>query len=455
MNSPSALPDDPVLPHIARVLDTVAMSQVFADALSGHVTQLEGCRVDRVRYRPRRNCTISYQLHLRDRRTGVRFEQRVTARMDSRADSSRRHARAQRSNWLCSAAGPSLHAIPAMDMVTWWWPNDARLLAPRLLADGGALRERVLPGLVAALGVSGSALADHAVEIVHYVPERRLTAQVRLRWRLHGPSVEQLVYAKASRDADGCAAQANLRRLQRSPAWRAGRLRTPRALLWQPALGLGWQDGIPGRPLPELPAAQANSLAGALGAQLAALHGIPIESARTVRAPELRARLVVVTAVLAQALGAPAAVSHAAARLEQGLHWLRDAPAVTLHGDLHPRNVLAQGGRLALIDLDDLHRGAALLELGAWFSHAIYRALLEGASPMRDRLAWQALLDGYARAGGCVPAAPALAWATAWNLLTQRAWRCVVHLKPGRFAIAPALVDLAASLADVDGLERA
>ena len=32
---------------------------------------------------------------------------------------------------------------------------------------------------------------------------------------------------------------------------------------------------------------------------------------------------------------------------------------------------------------------------------------------------------------------PELAWATAWSLLTQRAWRCVVNLKPGRWAIAP------------------
>jgi hypothetical protein len=50
----------------------------------------------------------------------------------------------------------------------------------------------------------------------------------------------------------------------------------------------------------------------------------------------------------------------------------------------------------------------------------------------------------------------ALAWSTAWNLLTQRAWRCVVNLKPGRFAIAPRLVALAgAELADASLPEAA
>ena len=94
--------------------------------------------------------------------------------------------------------------------------------------------------------------------------------------------------------------------------------------------------------------------------------------------------------------------------------------------------------------LDGLHCGPDLLELGAWVADGLYRALLDGAELRRDEAAWQSLLDAYARAGGGTPAPAALAWATAWNLLTQRAWRCVVNLKPGRLAIAPRLVALAA-----------
>ena len=108
-----------------------------------------------------------------------------------------------------------------------------------------------------------------------------------------------------------------------------------------------------------------------------------------------------------------------------------------------------------LIDLDGLRRGPALLELGAWVADGIYRAVLDGAPPLRDAPAWRALLDGYGRAGGRVPVDAALAWSAAWSLLTQRAWRCVVNLKPGRFAIAPSLVVLAARLADASSLEAA
>jgi Ser/Thr protein kinase RdoA (MazF antagonist) len=124
-----------------------------------------------------------------------------------------------------------------------------------------------------------------------------------------------------------------------------------------------------------------------------------------------------------------------------------------LHGDLHPRNVLADGDQLALIDLDDVHRGPALLELGAWVAEGMYRAVLEGDAPTRDQQAWQGLLDGYVEAGGVRPMPQALAWACAWNLLCQRAWRCVVNLKPGRFAIAPRLITLAADIARSQSLE--
>jgi hypothetical protein len=83
----------------------------------------------------------------------------------------------------------------------------------------------------------------------------------------------------------------------------------------------------------------------------------------------------------------------------------------------------------------------------------MYRAVLEGGPPTRDQEAWQALLDGYAGAGGLRPLPQALAWASAWNLLCQRAWRCVVNLKPGRFAIAPGLITLAADIARSQSLE--
>ena len=211
-----------------------------------------------------------------------------------------------------------------------------------------------------------------------------------------------------------------------------------------------------GRALLDLPPAQAAALAPSLGAQLAALHGIPVALTRSITPEVMRSRLAEVQALLGDALPqSQADLSIAVRRLARGMHWVEGQQLATLHGDLHPRNVMAEGRHLSLIDLDGLRRGPALLELGSWWADGIYRAVLEGDAPLRDAPAWQGLLAGYAQGGGTPPAAAALAWSAAWNLLTQRAWRCVVNLKPGRFAIAPRLVALAAELADASLPEAA
>lgn len=454
MNLLQDLPQDRALPQLTRALDVYTMAEVFADELRVHGVQLESCNIERVKYRPNRNCTLSYLLRLRDGATDSLLEQRVAARLCSDGDSVRRVARASAMPLQPSIAGPALRLLPALDMLTWWWPNDAKLTAPHLLADARALRELVLPELVVVLSEGCGKLVDHEVAIVQYVPEQRLTARVDLHWQADGKQVGQRVYAKSSREPDGATAHAILHALQASPAWRAGCLRTPRALLWQPDFELRWQLGLPGRALLDLPPAEAARLSTQLGAQLAALHATQVDSPCELTRATLCKRLVQVTEVLGEALPVSrATLVQLAQDLTDGLRWFDGAALVTLHGDLHPRNVLADDGKLALIDLDDLHRGPALLELGAWMAEGMYRATLEGAEPTRDQGSWKSLLEGYADAGGSRPLPQALAWSCAWNLLCQRAWRCVVNLKPGRFAIAPRLIALAADIAQKQSLE--
>lgn len=449
MSTRADLPDDPALPHLRSALDEAVMATHFAELLRGHGASVEACRVERVKYRPRRNCTLSYRLRWRDEVSGWRREQRVAARLCSAEDIGARHARAAAPAWQPSPAGPALQRLPALDMLTWWWPNDPKLISPALLADARGLREQLLPPVLCALANEAAKLTHHELAVVQYVPEQRLTARVELHWELEGRAQSQVVYAKSSGGPDGAGAHDILRTLQASAAWQAGRLNTPRALLHQPQAQMHWQQGVAGQALLDLAAGQAAALAPSLGSQLAALHGIPLALTPAITPEAMRVRLAEVQALLVGALPqAQADLARAVRRLLRGLHWVQGQPLVTLHGDLHPRNVLADGQRLSLIDLDGLRRGPALLELGSWWADGIYRAVLDGDAPLRDAPAWQGLLAGYAQGGGTPPAAAALAWSAAWNLLTQRAWRCVVNLKPGRFAIAPRLVALAAELAD-------
>jgi hypothetical protein len=95
MSAPGALPRDPVLPHLAHALDEAAMAPVFNQVVSHHGARLESCHLERIKYRPQRNCTLSYRLRLHNTADNSVFEQRVAARLCSTAEAVRRATRAR------------------------------------------------------------------------------------------------------------------------------------------------------------------------------------------------------------------------------------------------------------------------------------------------------------------------------------------------------------------------
>lgn len=414
------------LPHLDTALDGAAMAAVFAAVRPG----VQACRVDRVKLRPGRNATVSYRLMVHGR------EQIVATRWCRDGEAAPRFRRQPQDG--------SVTHFPSLDMLAWWWPADAKLAAPRALADRRMLHQQLLPEVAAMLGMPRP--DGHHLRVVQYVPESRVCARVQLSW---ADGRHAVLYAKASREPSAEQANRILQRLQGQPG-----LAVPFPVLWQPGPDLHWQLGAPGRPWLDLPADAQRALAPRLGEQLAALHTAPVAAPRVLDAAVLRAQLTVALQALHDALPQAAELLAALAdRLQAGIGDWAGGPAATLHGDLHPRNVLADGTRLTLIDLDGLRQGPAVLELGAWRADAIYRALLAGRAD--DDLGWPALLQAYVAAGGTRPQPQALAWACAWALAVQRAWRCVVNLKPGRTAIVHALLLRAARIADVQALEAA
>ncbi len=456
----AALPHDPALPQLRLALDAAHMAGVFSRLLHGTSgAALLGCRVDRIKYRPRRNVAVSYLLDLQDAQGA--FCQRVATRFCAGGAAAARHAKAAQQAMQVSRAGPALCHVPALDMLAHWWPNDAKLAAGAVLADAAALQQRWLPAVLRAAGAGRC--VGHEVELVQVVPEHRVTARVQLHTEGTAGAAPLTVYAKADCDQRGARTQAVMHSLWHSPARRSGRLAVPRPLLWQPGSGLHWQAAAPGQPLLDVVASAGMApCAEQIGALVAALHASAAPAAPLQERAQLERRLGEVVAVLSlvQPELAPRLQGLASA-LAGGLADLAGAAAAacTLHGDLHPRNLLALaepgGWRLCLIDLDSARRGPAVLDLGAWLADVLYRARLMDQGAAQAEAAGAAFLKGYTGAGGQVCQPAQLAWATAWQLLCQRAWRCAVNLKPGRFLLLAGLVGQAESLLAQAGLAPA
>ena len=478
----ATLPHDPALPRLRLALDGDLMGTHWAGYIDAGRWALRGCRVDRVKYRPGHNLAVSYRLALQDNASGAVMEQIVAARFCAGGDGARRAAKAAArldaasgGSECRSFAGPALTHDAALDMVAHWWPNDAKLAASRSLAPAQAaqMAETWLPEVLAATGERGrvrAGLCHHALDLVQVVPEHRFTVRASMT-TADGRALR--VYGKADAALPGPRTHAVMAALWCSTAQREGRLSTPRPLLWQPASGLHWQAELPGRPLVDAgapgtgAAGQATSRpasgtpgaigpadAFAAGRLVAALHGT-----RTLAEPldgdHLRHRPLQVAAILTPVLPA------LAQRLQRLAMTLARPPAglpapVTLHGDLHPGNLLRDdAGGLHLIDLDGARQGPAQLDLGDWAAEAFYRALWLDLPPAVALASVQSFMDGYARTGATRPRAADLAWATAWQLLCRRLWRCCVNLKPGRFALVAPLLSLAETLAAQGHVEAA
>ncbi len=452
MSSHDAIPLDPALPQLPVALNGAAMAEVFAGLVREHRPELsvEACTVDRIKYRPRRNVAVSYQLRLRDVHTGRGFEQLVATRFCTAGESALRHAKAQRRALAPSLAGPASSHVAALDMVAAWWPNDPKLgVAAGLLGADSQARHRQLSEALSALTGGAAELVSHQLQLAQVVPEHRACARVELSFRTGqaAPLQFRTLYVKADSEQRGATTHAVMQTLHRSAAQAEGRLLTPQPILWQGDCGLHWQAALPGTPLLDASPQVSAGASMRVGALLAGLHSVAVPTQRVVGVREWSARL----GLVAQTLGLveprwEPGVRALAGSLAAGAHAFAAAPNVTLHGDLHPRNVLVDGDRPGLIDLDSVRRGPAIADLGDWIADAVYRALLGGQDVADALMSCRAFLRGYGLAALAPCAEDALAWSTANSLLCQRAWRSVVNLKPGRYALVEPLLEVATSI---------
>ncbi|MEZ5417537.1 MAG: phosphotransferase [Vicinamibacterales bacterium] len=196
-------------------------------------------------------------------------------------------------------------------------------------------------------------------------------------------------------------------------------LAVPAVLHWDAARGVLLQArapgqalrarlSTPGRPVALAAAARALAALHACGAAAGRVTGMADHVADLIH-PHPRVMAARVPALAARVLAVTDALDH----------WVppAGAPAVPIHRDAHPRQMLLDGGRVWLVDWDLAARGDAALDV-ANFAMYLRTHLASGADAAAERF-----LDAYAAHHRVTPAGIAAATALTCLRLAVKRWR--------------------------------
>ncbi len=448
------IPSDKTLQHLPVLIDVDKMRSVFQRQLFSDGSQtISQCYIERIKYKPAKNCQVCYRLIVESTVIGYRSEQRIYARCFEAGGAITRYGKACQGLVDGHDLKKSVLHIPELDTVAWVFPYDRKLHHLDKVDNSQFLGQTDLPELISKRFGIDWMVDECRPEIIRYIPEHTCTVRAKFKMvhQSSGARRDLLLYGKTYYNDDGERTYSLMRQLWDSPACREERLRIPEPLTYQPQLKMLWQHSVPGVLLSEFTADGATLLENIAQAaqQIACLHQQRIEGCIEYGSSELSRELNKVGCLL-RVFDPPyrLKVDRLIESLLGLLPTIECEQRAVLHGDLHLKNILCHNDGVYLIDLDNLNWGDPLQEIGSFVAMIINLSLVTDIPAELVDPTIKSFLVGY---GDSVPwpiSETRLRWHIAAALIYQRLYRGFTRLKPGRMEILDDLVGTAECLLD-------
>ncbi len=454
-------PKDAKLPQLATVLDTHKMRDVFRNYWSANDAkselQITGCDIERVKYKPGKNCQISYLLDFVDVNSGKAMQQRFFATVYPASQSQSRYQKALQQPLATPEIGEPVLYFPALEMVIRAFPNDRKLHGLPQVLQPETLREVIIPdALNSAIGANWQ-IENWQHEVVHFVPEHVCTLRVDVQLSGEHPRTESF-FGKVYYNDEGAKTIENMQRIWQSPLRKNGTLNMAKPLAYYPKWRSMWQQGLPGGTLLDHgfgSDAFMKMLPKAAG-QVAALHRCALPNLPETTRESIAEKLISVQQLLEKTGFDNLKKSAALVNLLLNQRpFLSESPAVTLHGDLHLKNFLTNEKTVSLIDLDSLASGDPAVDLGSFIAGMLNMGIQKRLSATQLRKVIGVFIDAYQRASSLQIDPAKLRWHIAAALIIERVFRAITRQKSTLNNLPEYLVILAhdiACAADAPGI---
>jgi hypothetical protein len=426
------VPEDCTFPQLASVLD----SKQFASTLE-RAMGLADTGVQVVRLRPRRlaykrgeNCRVLLEARLRPSGQG-KTVQLYVAEISSPAQAEHSFRLTARRRLQRPPYGLATALLPELATVLWAFPNDPRLPGLTTLDSTAAVRGFLLDNQRRFGFYDDAQIVDLRAELAKYAPGRRAGYRFTVQWRRpDGKRVEQLLFGMAYQETRGAAVHEVMRQLESSPACRSGRLRVPRTYAYDAEHGVLWQELLVGPAVPRDPGALVRK--AAQGAQaLAAFQNTSIRLGPGKNL--LKALMELQEAAVEIGKSFPdhrEACQRLARRLVAAAPNLPAVPSRPVHGSFRAANLIAVGGRTALVDFDRAGIGDPVYDLGRFQAHLLAQSI-QGKAELEiaesARRAFRAEYEPLVHWGW--PEERVL-WYTCARLITSHIHKCATRARP-------------------------
>jgi hypothetical protein len=446
----SLIPVDSELSHLETALNSEKMKAVFQHQLCADESeQIIACEIERIKYKPHKNCHISYRLRIKNDRLKNNVERLVGSRFYEPGGAVSRFLKETDNR----ADQDLLLHIPELDCVTWVFPYDRKLTHLKQLADSDSVYQMVAPILMCNYVAPNWSVQNFEAEVIRYVPEHTCSVRTKIDvvCNYSNEHDEIIAYGKTYYDHTGQQAYRIMLQLWESEACREERLNIPEPVVYQSQYRMLWQLGVPGIMLSELRDKETlflNSVANA-ARQVATLHQIPLHDCPITDQEYLYQQLNKVEKLIDKFnIPCPEKIRGLISTLIPSQPSVSLDQLATLHGDLHLKNILVDDNRVFLIDLDDICVGDPLQDIGSFTAAIINQGFIGALSRQLVEQTIFIFLQTYFKSVPWIFEEKNIRWHIATALVTERIFRSFTRLKAGRMEIVGDLVEQAEILLD-------
>ena len=290
-------------------------------------------------------------------------------------------------------AQPAIY-VPELELLFHVFPTDRDLPSLPAAVDGRTMAPILEARLAARTG--GRCVRDVVVELLRYKPERKCLLRYDITWVSGEPTrCPAVVFARVARRSKFGRSRDVLPALHAAAAGLLFRLPEPLGVVAE--LGMALFGPVPGIRLFLLARTEDfPALCERTGVGLAEFHALPITFADERDTAAKVASIIASAAEFTWLL--PAQRARIAALRRELVVRLEAIPASRLrpiHGDFHGDNVLVDGTRLALVDLEDCAMGDPADDVGSNWAQLTWHTIKAGRTTPIPEAGRRAFLDAY------------------------------------------------------------